>query len=140
MLSAYLLLTREFCNSIMEYIGLRNTFTCDKIMDEPTVWLRSAKLPVYGEGLADKGFEFLDRLFVHFNQVRCPRVLRSRNVKQYDMIEIDNKADYCTLWYTSEAVFSFLENLDILKDGVPRENIHLIPYALEWSYASINLK
>ena len=82
------------------------------------------------EGLANKGFEFLDRLFAHFNQVRCSRVLRSRHTKQYDIIELDNKADYCTVQYIGKVVFSFLENLDMLKDGVLRENIHLIPYSL----------
>ena len=58
MLSAHLLITREFRNSVMVCIGLPNTFKCDKNIDEPTMWLRSAKLPADGEGLADKGFEF----------------------------------------------------------------------------------
>ena len=96
-LSAYLLITRELHNSVIDYIGLPSTFKCDKNLGKPIIWLHLAKLPVDGKGLADKGFEFLDRLFVHFNQVRCPRVLYSRYVKQYDVIELNNKVDYHTL-------------------------------------------
>ena len=57
---------------MMAYIGLPNIFKYDKINDKLIIWLCSAKLPIDGKGLADKGFEFLDRLFAHFNQVRCP--------------------------------------------------------------------
>ena len=31
-------------------------------------------------------------------------------------------------------------HLDMLKDSVARENIHLIPYVLEWGYAYIILR
>ena len=75
MLSAYLLITRDFQNNVMAYISLPTMFMYNVNNDKPIIWLRSIKLPVDGEGLADKGFEFLDRLFTHFNQVRCSHVL-----------------------------------------------------------------
>ena len=85
-LSAYLLIRREFRNSMIDYIILPSTFKCDKNMGDLIIWLCLAKLPANSEGLSEKDFEFLDRLFTHFNQVRCHRVLRSRYLKQYDKI------------------------------------------------------
>ena len=58
MLSTHLLITRDFRNNVMAHVGLPNTFKYFENNYEPTMWLRSAKFPVDGEGLADKGFEF----------------------------------------------------------------------------------
>ena len=124
----------------MGYLGLLDENMFCTAENEPTIWLRSAKLTPDGEGLADKGFEYVDRCFAWFNRVRCPRVLRSRKVKQYDVIELASKADYCNLRCTSEVVFSFLENIDALKDVVPYHNIKITPCALEWVHGSINLQ
>ena len=34
----------------------------------------------------------------------------------------------------------FLENLDAVKDAVSRESIGMLPFALEWGHALINLQ
>ena len=107
MLSAYLMTTYEFRHKVMGYLGLiEESFYCRDDY-EPAIWLRSTKLPLDGEGLADEGFEHVDRCFARFNRVRFPRVLRSRKVKQHDVIELASKADYYNLRHTSEVVFSF---------------------------------
>ena len=36
--------------------------------------------------------------------------------------------------------FFFLENEDFLKDCVAKENMSIIPYALEWGNALVNLQ
>ena len=124
----------------MGFLGLIEESFYYRDDHEPTIWLRSANLPQDGEGLANKGFECVNRCFAWFNRARCPRVLRSRKVKQYDVIELASKADYCNLRCTSEVVFSFLENIDALKDVVPYHNIKIMPHALEWGCGSINLQ
>ena len=140
MLSAYLLITKDYRRSLMKHLGLPCNHEGTKQLKEQNVWLRSAKIPIYGEGLADKGFENCDRYFAHFNRVRCPRVLRSRNVKQYDVLELITKGKHCKLRHASEVAFSFFENVDALKDFVTKENISIMPFALEWGYALINLQ
>ena len=61
-------------------------------------------------------------------------------MKQYDVIELVTKVDYCQLRYTSEVNFSFFENVDAAKDIVPFENISLLPFAFEWGCELINLQ
>ena len=73
------------------------------------------------------------------NQVRTPRVLRKRDVKQCDVPELVDKNLFCKGRHTIEVAFSFLENVDSLKDAVPFENTSLLPCALEWVHAIINL-
>ena len=67
-------------------------------------------------------------------------MLRNRNVKQYDVLELLNKGDYCKLRYTSEVNFSFFENVDAVKDYIPFDNISILPFAIEWGYTTINLQ
>ena len=110
------------------------------INEIPKWWLCSAKIPPYGEGLADKGFEHTDTLFAWFNRVCCPKVMKARKLKQYHELELPDKGICCTGRYTIEVNYSFLENNDILKDGVPYENISLLPYALEWGHGCMNLQ
>ena len=78
--------------------------------------------------------------FAHLNRVRCPRILRSREVKQYDAIELLTKGEYCRLRYISEVNFSFFENIDALKGYVSWENIRILPYAIECGYTLVNLQ
>ena len=77
---------------------------------------------------------------LNFNQVRCPKILMRRIVKQHGTPGLESKGEHCCLHCTSEVVFSFLENVDLLKDGAHFHNTKLIPYALEWGYGIINLQ
>ena len=61
-------------------------------------------------------------------------------MKQCDAIELLTKVDCCQSRCTSEADFSFFENVDTAKDIVPFENASLLPFAIEWGYALINLQ
>ena len=142
MLSAYLHITKNYRESILEYVGIsehvRDETHEDKII--PDVWLRSAKIPADREGLGDKGFENTDKYFAWFNRIRTPRVLRKRDIKQYDPLELIQKGIYCKGRYTAEVAYSFLENMDALKDPVPYHNISILAYCLEWGHALINLQ
>ena len=91
MLSAYLFITSGCRISALTHLGIfsENNDTCDTT--EPIIWLRSSKLPFNGECLADKGFQNTDRFFAYLSRVRCPRMLRNRDVKQCDVIEISCK-------------------------------------------------
>ena len=140
MLSACLLITKDHRRKALKFIGLPCPVEIDFEPKDLIVWLRSAKTPVCGEGLADEGFENCDRCFAHLNRVRCPRVLRSRDVKQHDVAELITKGNYCKLRHTSEVAFSFFECVDAVKDFVPQENISALPFALEWGHAHINLQ
>ena len=140
MLSACLLMTKDFRISALKHLGLSDGLNVNFTSTPTNMWLRSAKTPIYGEGLADKGFENCDRYFGHFNRVRCPRALRSRNIKQCDVVELITNGKYCNLRHTSEVAFSFFENVDALKDYITKENISIIPFALEWGCALINLQ
>lgn len=139
-ISAYLFMTKEYRNNALNYLGLSNEIKLPLNVTEPTIWLRSAKVPFNGECLADKGFENTDRLFAHFNRVRCPRILRNREAKQYDVIELLSKGAHCRLRCASEVNFSFFENVDAVKDFVPIENIWLLPHAIECGCALVNLQ
>ena len=77
MLSAHLFITRKHRIRMFKHIGF--SFPDDNISSDeaPNVWLRSAKISIYGEGLADKGFEHADLSFANFNQVRTPMMLRN---------------------------------------------------------------
>ena len=50
------------------------------------------------------------------------------------------KGKHYNLRHTTEVIFSFLENTDMLKDGVFFNNINLTPHALEWGFGSANLQ
>ena len=84
------------------------------------MWLRSEKIPACGEGLSDEGFENCDRSFTFLNIVRCPRILRNRDYKQYDIIELITKGKCCKLRCTSEVTFTFLENVYTVKNHAPQ--------------------
>ena len=62
----------------------------------------------------------------------------SRDDKQCDVGELKVKGPCCRLRCTSEAVFSFFENVGPLCDGVPCDNATLIPCALECGCALKN--
>ena len=133
-------MTSECRNHALKYLGLKHNAQLQCNDDEPIIWLRSAKVPYDGECLADKGFENTDRYYAHLNRVRCPRMLRNRDVKQCDVIELMTKGEHCRLRHTSEVNFSFFEHLESVKDYVPWENIRLLPYAIECGYAHVNLQ
>ena len=50
------------------------------------------------------------------------------------------KGPHCRLHCTREAVFSFFENVGVLHDGGPCNNIKLIPCVLKCGYGLINLQ
>jgi hypothetical protein len=104
----------------------------------PELYLRLAKIPPKTEGFGDKGFEKTDRYYPYFCRIRTPRVLRERDVKQYDTVELADKRLMCTGRYTAEVVFSNTIHVDILKDNVSYENIKLLPYAVEIGLAHSN--
>ena len=104
------------------------------------VWLRSSKISIYGEGLADKGFEHSYLIFSKFNKVRTPRMSRDRELKKYDVSELLTKDKYCKLRLTTKVVFYFLENTDMLKDGASFNNINLTSCTLEWEFGSANIQ
>ena len=139
-LSSYIHMTRSFRLEVLNHLGFSSNEVSSSVDELPKVWLRGAKLPPDWEGLADKGFQGVNRLMPNFNQVRCPKILMKRQEKQCDSEELSYKGECCRLRHTSEAVFSFFENVGMLKDGVPYHNIKLIPYALEWGCGTINLQ
>ena len=139
MLSVRTHISKECRTNVLKNLGLCKYSSQEEIIEKPVIWLRSAKMPFDGEGLGDKGFEFTDRIFAWFNQVRTPRVLRKRDVKQHDIPELVDKNLFCKGRHTIEVAFSFLENVDSLKDTVPFENVSMLPHALEWGHAIINL-
>ena len=63
MFSVCLKLTCKFRHAVMAYLGLLNDNMFCEDENEPAIWSCSFKLPPNGEGLADKGFEFVDRFF-----------------------------------------------------------------------------
>ena len=54
------------------------------------------------------------------------------------MIELVSKGNYCNLRHAHEAVFSFFDDADALKDVVSRENAKLMLSALESGHASVS--
>ena len=139
MLSAYLFMTRDFRIQVLKYVGILNSAENIELA-APDIWLRSAKIPPDSEGLGDKGFEHCDRFFAFMNKVRTPKILRNRVVKQYTPPELKLKAVYCKGRHTIETDYSILENVDALKDTIPYNNVFLLPYALEWGHAQMNLQ
>ena len=131
MLSAYLRVAKCCRRNILKCLGVNCAAQLQVESFEPTIWLRSAKLPFDGEGLTDKGFENVDICFAHLNRVRCPMTLRNINVKQCDVIELISKGDCCKLRCTSEVDFTLFENVDALKDYFPIENIGQLPHDVE---------
>ena len=67
-------------------------------------------------------------------------MLRSRKVKQYDVLERITKGKHCKFRCTSKVAFSFSENADTLKDFVAKESISIAPFTLEWGCTVINLQ
>ena len=63
MLSTYLHMTQEYRNYLINYLELSKKDLHTNINEISKLWLHSAKIPPYGEGLADKGFEHTDALF-----------------------------------------------------------------------------
>ena len=66
-------ITRKHRISVLKCV----TFSShDDIMSNNTasnIWFRSSKIPIYGEGLADKGFDHADLSFSNFNRVRTTK-------------------------------------------------------------------
>ena len=133
-------MTEQFRNDTLRYFGLSHAIVQSQNDAMPDTWTHSAKIPKYGEGLGDKGFDNTERYFAWFNQVRTPRVLRSRNVKQHEVEEFIEKSICFTGRSIIKACYSFLENVDVLKDTVPRKNMHSLNYAIEWGHGTMNLK
>ena len=108
-LSAYLFMSSDYRSQLLKYLGFpsNNDATFGKIC--PKVWLRSSKIPVNGEGLANKEFEDADCSFAHMTRVHCPKVMRTRNVKQFDPSELITKEIYFKLRHTIEVAFFFLK-------------------------------
>ena len=100
-------MTEGYRNYLVIYLGLVSNSDPSLEITEPKVWLRLAKTPPYGEGLADKGFEYTNCFFPHFNPVHCPKILRNRTIKQCDLLELLPKGSCCRLRCTSEAINSF---------------------------------
>ena len=89
MLSACLHMTIDHRINILSRVSLIGKVQGNALGNfKQTVWLRSAKTSVDGEGLVDKGFDRTDRFFAHFNRVRCPKLLRQRDVKQHHAQEL----------------------------------------------------
>ena len=70
----------------------------------------------------------------------CPKVVQTRSVKQCDPSALITKGIYCKLRCTIEVNFSFLENIDVLKDGVSHHDASVLSCALEWGCRSMNLQ
>ena len=81
MLSAFLHVTQECRNILINYLGLRDKNLHKNINESPKWWLCSAKILLHGEGLANKGFEHTYAFFAWFNRVRCPKVMKARKLK-----------------------------------------------------------
>ena len=141
-LSAYLCITKEFRWALLSHMGstmVPQGYTQNENEEVPSVYLRLHKIPPDSEGLGDKGFEHTERFFPYFNRIRCPRKLRARQVKQYDVMELLDKRSICTGRYVVEVPYSRLLNVSGLRDTVPYENLRLVPYMLEWGHAEMNL-
>ena len=95
MLSAHLHVTRDCRIKLLKHFGFSINDDTIFIPIDPKFWLGSAKIPVKGEGLADKGSENDDRCFSWFNCVNCPKVMRIRNVKQHEPSELITKGVCC---------------------------------------------
>ena len=62
MLSACILMTTDYRENILSFVGLIECeISSNEKLDPVTVWLRSAKFTQHGEGLLDKGFDKTDR-------------------------------------------------------------------------------
>jgi hypothetical protein len=141
-LAAYLYITREFRWAHLCHMGSSLTptdYEHDASHELPPVYQRLHKIPPHSEGLGDKSYEKTERLFPYFNKIRCPRKLRERTVKHYDVIELLEKRSICTGRYIVEVPFSRLLSVSGLRDVIPYENIRLVPYMLEWGHAEMNL-
>ena len=88
MLSACLFMSRDYRLSLLKCLGFPSNDDATFGKTCPKVWLRSTKIPANGEGLAHKGFEHTYRIYAHMNRLHCPKVMRTRNVKQHDPIEL----------------------------------------------------
>jgi hypothetical protein len=141
MLSAYLYMTIQYREQLLLHLGSSSITptTAANSPPPPDVWIRLAKIAPGVEGLADKGFERTDRYFPFFNAIRTPRVLRGRKVKQYHEDELEPKRAICTARYINEVGFARTVDLDVIKDTVPYENLRILPYALEWAHAHLNI-
>ena len=64
-------------------------------LEPKMIWLRSARMSPYGEGLFDKVFERTDRFLSNFKKVIHPRVLRFRISKQHHEEELIEKGIFC---------------------------------------------
>ena len=124
-------MAKYYRRKILKFLSLPCPVEIDLETKDLIVWLRSAKIPVYGEDLADKSFENCNRYFMHLNRVRYSRVLRSRDIKQYNVVELKIKGNYYKLRYISEVAFSFIKCVDAVEDFFPQENISVLPFALE---------
>ena len=110
--------------------------------EPPKVALRLAKIPDGYEQLGDKGFAGIERYMPFMNKTRTPLILRTKDVKQYDVEEIvgkGGKKDLCRMRYTSEVSFTRMTAMNGLKDVRPYSNIRYLPYMHEWGYAMMNL-
>ena len=107
MLSVFLHIIENYRLQLLKYLGLPFPNVVLEESQELKVWLRSVKLLAWGEGLADKGFENCESYFSNFNRVRCPRIVRSRDFKQCDVIELMTKGKHFELRCTSEVAFYF---------------------------------
>ena len=72
---------RSYILKILKYLGLNIDDNSDCDENPPKIWLRCAKLPPYGEGLAEKDYQGADQLCPTHNQFRCPKILSNRNFK-----------------------------------------------------------
>ena len=63
-----------------------------------------------------------------------------RVMKNHDVPELEIKGEFFRIRRTSESVFSFFENTDLLKYREYFHNVELISRALEWGYGEINLQ
>ena len=88
-------MTREYSINILKYLNLSNEIELQLHVTELIIWLRSAKLLLNSKYLSDKGFKNSNCFFAHFNRVRCSRILRTREIKKYDVIELLTKDAYC---------------------------------------------
>ena len=56
MLSAYLFMAQSYRRALLNCLGFEAVPSSNHDENTLKVWLRSAKVPVDGEGLSDKGF------------------------------------------------------------------------------------
>ena len=95
MLSARAHMERYCGLSALKHLGLSIDYYLDHDENPPKILFHGAKLSPFGEGLTDKGFQSTNRLFLNCNQVRCPKTLSNRNVKQHDVPELNYKGELC---------------------------------------------